>query len=196
VIRITPRDVAVLLTELRSGLARYCEGGVPAQRDGAAAQIEALVKFVECVLDASGMPGGEQSQLFEPIRELHAAVTSQNHLANPALLQPLPAGGRRPVEIAEDMWRGEAAAAYELWMKAHRGSDKDRDKLAAEIAAKIGSTIKGASIKEYRRNATSGEYPRLAARYEEMLQLAEEHFPGEPAKAAEKLAASARKQAR
>lgn len=195
-IRVSPNSFQTLVTELACGLARYREGGERARRDGACAQIEALVKLSERVLEAGGVSAAQCGELFEPIRELHAAAWGLNERANPRLLRPLLVGSRRPVEISDVMWRGEAAAAYELWLNEHDGSGKDGDVLAGEVATKIGHGVTGASVKEYRRNARSGEYPRLAERYDEMLRLAEEHFPGEPGKAAEKLAESAGGQVR
>jgi hypothetical protein len=160
-------------------------------------QIEALVKLVERVLDASGMSGAEQGELFEPIRQLHAAVLSLNDRVRPRLLQPMTVASRRPVELPVTTWRADTAAAYELWLKAN--PEKDRDVAAAnEVATKMGHGIQGKSVREWHRNAKAHDhpYPLLTRRFEEMLRLAEAHFPGKPAVAAEKLIESARKQIR
>jgi hypothetical protein len=195
-VEITRNNLDVLLNELRNGLDEYCKGGERAQRAGGCAQIEALVKLVERVFDVAGISAAEQGELFEPIRELHAAVLSLNERIRPRLLQPMTVGSRRPVEMPETMWRGEVAAAYELLMRA--SPDKDRDVVADEVATKLARGVRGKSIKEFHRNAKARDcpHPRLTQRFEDMLRLAATHFPGEPAAAAEKLIQSAGKQVR
>jgi hypothetical protein len=196
IISVTPDNLDFLREQLGNGLAHYRSGDERAQRAGACAQLETLVRLLECVFDASGMSGAEQAELFKPIRDLHAAVRSLNDRGNPRLLRPMTVGNRRPVELPETMWRGEMAAAYELWMKGN--PEKDRDVAANEIATKMGRGVRGKSIRKWHRDAKAHEcpHPSLTRRFEEMLRLAEAHFPGRPAAAAEKLIEAARHEKR
>jgi hypothetical protein len=174
----------------------YMTLGALYERDGSRAQQEALAKLGGDVLSALGIPGAAQNGLFEPIRKQHSAVASlTDGVQRPHFLRPPPANGRPPtVELPEIMWRADLAAACQLWLKANRDTGKDRNVLASEVATKFSSTMQGKTVREYRRRAVSGDDPRMAARYDEMLRLADEHYPGEPARAAVALIESAKKQ--
>jgi hypothetical protein len=175
------------VTELENADKAYRSGAekddMVVARRGALSALVALLKLAEGVLTAAGVSGARQGELFVPVKALHSAVDDLNHrVPRPRLLRPLSLGSRPPVGLAETMWRGELAAAYELWMRAHRGSGKSKAVLADEVAVKFDLTMRGKSVREYRRLAVSGTDPRLTQRYRDMLGLVEEELPGDELK--------------